>query len=93
MRAKFPAFLLALTLLATAGAVTAPAASAATGPAATVFSLTNAQRATAGLKPLISDPALDKAALKLSVFWRDAAQGYLDVYQRAGKRLKLKAPA
>lgn len=62
MRAKISAFLLALTLLATAGAVTAPAASAATGPAATVFSLTNAQRANAGVKPLISDPALDKAA-------------------------------
>ena len=30
-----------------------------------------------------------RTAMKLSVPWRDAAEGYLDVYGRAGKRLKL----
>lgn len=51
---------LAVTLGA---AVLAPsAASAAGGPAGEVFTLTNAQRAQAGLPALVSDPALDAAA-------------------------------
>jgi starch synthase len=37
--------------------------------------------------------AVRGAAMKLSIPWRDAAQGYLDVFQRASKRLKLKAMA
>jgi uncharacterized protein YkwD len=62
MRAKITAFLISLALLVTAGVATAPPADAATGTASAVFDLTNAQRTKAGLKPLISDAALDKAA-------------------------------
>jgi starch synthase len=50
-------------------------------------------RATAVYRSPKEWAAVRDAALKLSISWRDAAQGYLDVYQRAGKRLKLKAPA
>lgn len=53
------AALIAATL---AGAVLPQAASAATGPAGEVFALTNAERTDAGLRPLMSDPALDAAA-------------------------------
>lgn len=54
------AALLATTL---ATAVLLPqAASAAGGPAGEVFALTNAERTKAGLRPLVSDPALDAAA-------------------------------
>lgn len=62
MRARIPALILSLIVIAGAGVVTAAPAQAATGDAATVFSLTNAQRTKAGLKPLISDAALDEAA-------------------------------
>jgi hypothetical protein len=62
MRARIPALILSLIVIAGAGVVTAAPAQAATGDAATVFSLTNAQRTKVGLKPLISDAALDEAA-------------------------------
>ncbi|WP_449408628.1 CAP domain-containing protein [Microbacterium maritypicum] len=53
-------FVIALT--AAASVVPATTATAASGPAGDVFSLTNAQRTQAGLRPLVSDPALDAAA-------------------------------
>ncbi|MGN8552373.1 UNVERIFIED_CONTAM: FG-GAP-like repeat-containing protein [Microbacterium sp. SLM126] len=63
MRARITAVLLTLSIVTAATVVTAAPAQAATGTSATVFSLTNAHRANVGLKPLISDPALDRAAL------------------------------
>lgn len=53
-----------VSLAVAAGLLVGPAApaQAATGDAGTVFSLTNTQRTNAGLKPLISDAALDEAA-------------------------------
>lgn len=62
MRARITALLLTLSLTTGVAVTTAAPAQAATGDSATVFSLTNAQRAKAGVKPLISDAALDKAA-------------------------------
>lgn len=62
MRARIPALILSLLMITAGGVVTAAPAQAATGDAATVFSLTNSQRTKAGLKPLISDTALDEAA-------------------------------
>lgn len=62
MRARIPALILSVIVIAGGGALTAAPAQAAVGDAATVFSLTNAQRVKAGLKPLISDAALDEAA-------------------------------
>lgn len=53
----------AAIVIALAAAVLVPApASAAGGVAGEVFTLTNAQRTQAGLRPLVSDPALDAAA-------------------------------
>ncbi|MGN7947641.1 FG-GAP-like repeat-containing protein [Microbacterium sp. 22215] len=53
----------AAVVIVLAAAVLVPtSASAAGGVAGEVFSLTNAQRTQAGLRPLISDPALDAAA-------------------------------
>lgn len=62
MRAR--AMALAASLIAALGAavLTAPPAQAATGVSSEVFSLTNAQRTKAGLKPLITDATLDAAA-------------------------------
>jgi len=62
MRAR--AMALAAGLIAALGAavLTAPPAQAATGVSSEVFSLTNAQRTKAGLKPLITDATLDAAA-------------------------------
>lgn len=62
MRARILSTVLPVILIVGASIVSAAPAQAATGDAATVFTQTNAQRAKAGLKPLISDPALDKAA-------------------------------
>jgi hypothetical protein len=62
MRARTLSILLPVILIVGAGVATAAPAHAATGDAAKVFSQTNAQRTKAGVKPLISDPALDKAA-------------------------------
>ncbi len=55
--------LVVTTLIASLALAAAPApGSAATGAAAEVFDRTNAQRASAGLPALVSDPALDAAA-------------------------------
>jgi hypothetical protein len=62
MRARILSIILPVVLIVGAGIATAAPAHAASGDAATVFSQTNAQRAKAGLKPLISDPVLDRAA-------------------------------
>lgn len=62
MRARVMAIALCLVAALGAATLTAPPAQAATEPASTVFSLTNAQRTKAGLKPLISDATLDAAA-------------------------------
>jgi hypothetical protein len=52
----------ALVLVLAATALVPASALAATGSAGEVFTLTNAQRTKAGLRPLVSDPALDAAA-------------------------------
>jgi hypothetical protein len=62
MRARILSIVLSSLLVVGAGIVTATPAQAATGDAASVFTQTNAQRTKAGLKPLISDPILDRAA-------------------------------
>ncbi len=62
MRARILSIILPVILIVGASVATAAPAQAATGDAAKIFAQTNAQRAKAGLKPLISDPALDKAA-------------------------------
>ncbi|WP_127472820.1 FG-GAP-like repeat-containing protein [Microbacterium sulfonylureivorans] len=62
MRTRAIAIALTFLLVVSGAVIAAPAAHAATGAASTVFSLTNQQRAKAGLKPLISDAALDEAA-------------------------------
>lgn len=62
MRARILSIILPVILIVGASVAVAGPAQAATGDAASVFSQTNAQRAKAGLKPLISDPALDQAA-------------------------------
>lgn len=62
MRVRIVVFAVCLALAVSGAALTPAPATAATGDAATVFSLTNAQRTKAGLKPLVSDPALDRAA-------------------------------
>ena len=62
MRARILSIVLPIILIVSASVATAAPAQAATGDATTVFGQTNAQRVKAGLKPLISDPALDKAA-------------------------------
>ena len=62
MRARILSIVLPVILIVGASVVTAAPAQAATGDAAKVFSQTNAQRTKAGIRPLISDPALDKAA-------------------------------
>lgn len=63
MRVRALAFALSL-VTAIGGAIlfAAPAQAAQAGNAASVFSLTNAQRTKAGLKPLMTDAALDEAA-------------------------------
>lgn len=62
MRARILSIALSALLVAGAGIATAAPAQAATGDAASVFTQTNAQRTKVGLKPLISDPILDRAA-------------------------------
>lgn len=62
MRARILSLILPVVLIVGASVATAAPAQAAVGDAAVVFSQTNAQRVKAGLKPLISDPALDQAA-------------------------------
>lgn len=62
MRARIVSFILPAILIIGISVTTAAPAHAATGDAATVFAQTNAQRAKAGLKPLISDATLDRAA-------------------------------
>lgn len=62
MRARILSIILPVILIVGASVATAAPAQAATGDAAKIFAQTNAQRTKAGLKPLISDPALDKAA-------------------------------
>jgi hypothetical protein len=62
MRARILSIVLSTVLVVGSSIALAAPAQAATGSSATVFSLTNAHRANAGLKPLISDPALDRAA-------------------------------
>ena len=52
----------AIVLVLAAAALVPTSASAAGGVAGEVFTLTNAQRTQAGLRPLVSDPALDAAA-------------------------------
>lgn len=52
----------AIVLILAATALVPTSAVAATGTAGEVFTLTNAQRTNAGLRPLVSDPALDAAA-------------------------------
>ncbi|MFJ4225566.1 FG-GAP-like repeat-containing protein [Microbacterium sp. NPDC089695] len=63
-RRRIPATLVLLLALSltVAAAVVPTTATAASGPAGDVFSLTNSQRTQAGLRPLVSDPALDAAA-------------------------------
>lgn len=54
---------LGLAIVLASAAIIAPTtATAAGGPAGDVFSITNTQRTQAGLRPLVSDPALDAAA-------------------------------
>ncbi|WP_169581671.1 MULTISPECIES: FG-GAP-like repeat-containing protein [Microbacterium] len=62
MRARILSIVLPVILIVGASIVSAAPAQAATGDAASVFTQTNAQRTKAGLRPLISDPALDRAA-------------------------------
>jgi hypothetical protein len=62
MRVRIVVFAVCLALAVSGTALTPAPATAATGDASTVFTLTNAQRTKAGLKPLVSDAALDKAA-------------------------------
>lgn len=52
----------AIAVVIAAVMLTPTSATAASGPAGEVFTLTNAQRAQAGLPALVSDPALDAAA-------------------------------
>jgi hypothetical protein len=62
MRARILSIILPAILVVGASVAAAAPAHAATGDSAKVFSQTNAHRVKVGLKPLISDPALDKAA-------------------------------
>lgn len=62
MRARVMALAACLVAALGAAVLTAPPAQAATGVSSQVFSLTNAQRTKAGLKPLITDATLDAAA-------------------------------
>ncbi|GAB2842049.1 FG-GAP-like repeat-containing protein [Microbacterium insulae] len=62
MRARILSILVSAVLIIGGSVVAATPATAAAGDAATVFNQTNAERARAGLKPLISDLALDRAA-------------------------------
>lgn len=62
MRARILSIVVSTVLVAAAGLVASTPAQAATGDAATVFAQTNAQRVKAGVKPLVSDPVLDRAA-------------------------------
>ncbi|WP_461474714.1 FG-GAP-like repeat-containing protein [Microbacterium sp. HJ5] len=62
MRARILSIILPAVLVVGASVAVASPAQAATADTATVFSQTNAQRVKAGLKPLISDSTLDRAA-------------------------------
>lgn len=62
MRARAAALIVCLMAALGVAVIDAPPADAATGNAASVFALTNTQRTDAGLRPLISNMALDAAA-------------------------------
>lgn len=62
MRARILSIVVSTVLVVGAGLATSAPAQAATDGTAGVFAQTNAQRVKAGIKPLISDPFLDRAA-------------------------------